>query len=90
LKDKYLDSVGELNKVNSIGLRDEWRNLDILIESDKKVNIWRCPVETISLSEAGFERVYQNSTVFPNIQIELGEKFELGVSLSLNKVSPGN
>jgi alpha-amylase len=87
LTDKYLDSTGELSQVKSIGLRDEWRNLDILIESDKKVNFWRCPVETISLSEAGFERVYQNSTVFPNIQIDLKKKFELGLSLSLNKIS---
>jgi 4-alpha-glucanotransferase len=86
LKDKYLDSIGKLNKVNSIGLRDEWRNLDILIETDKLVNIWRCPVETISLSEAGFERVYQNSTVFPNIQIKLDKKFEMEISLSLSKI----
>jgi alpha-amylase len=86
LKDKYLDSIGKLPNIDSLGLRDEWRNLDILIKTDKKVDFWRCPVETISLSEAGFERVYQNSSILPNIQLNLEKNFELHVSLNMQKL----
>ncbi len=86
LDDRYLDSIGEIADVKSIGMRDEWRNLDILVESNKDLDIWRFPIETISLSEAGFERVYQNSAVFPNIKIVLKKKWELELNLVLKKI----
>ena len=86
LGETYIDSAGEIKGVKSIGLRDEWRKLDILVKTDQELNIWRFPIETISLSEAGFERVYQNSTVFPNIKINLDKKWKFEISLSLNKI----
>ena len=37
--------------------------IDIGLQSEQDAEIWRTPVETVSLSEAGFERVYQSSSV---------------------------
>jgi len=34
--------------------------------------LWRAPVETVSQSESGFERVYQSSMVMPLWRISLG------------------
>jgi alpha-amylase len=65
-------------------LRDEWRKLDIQIECEKKGSIWRFPVETISLSEGGFERVYQSSAVFPNWKIELQKKWQASILLKIS------
>jgi alpha-amylase len=39
---------------------------------NKKATLWRFPIETISMSEAGFERVYQGSVILPNWKIRLG------------------
>jgi hypothetical protein len=82
--DKYLDSIGELRDVRFIGLRDDWRKLDIQLEVNEKSMIWRFPIETISLSEAGFERVYQSSAVFPNWKIELKNKWQVAITLKFS------
>ena len=37
--------------------------ISIDITTQKDATIWRTPVETVSLSEAGFERVYQSSSI---------------------------
>ncbi len=83
--DRYLDSVGILDRTNVIGIIDEWRNIKIELESDLPANIWRFPIETISLSEAGFERVYQNSVLLPNWKIRLDKKAEIKLKLKLSK-----
>jgi hypothetical protein len=84
--DPYLDSTAEIQDVQFIGLRDEWRNLDLQLELSKTSTIWRFPIETISLSEAGFERVYQSSVVFPNWQVELKDKWQVVIKLKMNSI----
>lgn len=59
----YLDSVGHLPVAKIIGLRDEYMRIDIRLEAEKTNDIIYTPVETISLSEGGFEKVYQSSAV---------------------------
>jgi alpha-amylase len=86
ISNKFLDSKAELENIQSIGLRDDWRKLDIQIECEKKGSIWRFPIETISLSEGGFERVYQSSAVFPNWKIELQKKWQTSILLKINTV----
>lgn len=80
LSDFYLDSTGSLTNRNSIGLRDEYLKIDIKLKSAKPAEIWRLPVETISLSEAGFERVYQSSTVLFIWEIELTDEWETDIA----------
>ncbi len=80
LSDFYLDSIGSLTNRESIGLRDEYLKIDIKLKSEKPADIWRLPVETISLSEAGFERVYQSSTVLFIWEIELEDEWETGLA----------
>jgi alpha-amylase len=86
LGDRYLDSTGEIRDIQFIGLRDDWRRLDLQLTLSKKSTIWRFPIETISLSEAGFERVYQSSVVFPNWQLELKNSWQVEISLYMNTV----
>lgn len=71
LEDARLRSMGELSNLSMIGLRDEWLGVDVRYRVDKPATFWRYPVETISLSEAGFERIFQSSVILPHWQIRL-------------------
>jgi alpha-amylase len=87
LKEKYLNSTGILKDSKMIGMKDLWRQLDIRIEFDQESDIWRFPVETISLSEGGFEKVYQSSVVFPNWKITLDKKWRVSIKQNISVIT---
>ncbi|NOX37680.1 MAG: DUF1926 domain-containing protein [Calditrichaeota bacterium] len=72
-----LVSVGELRDVHHVGLVDEYNRFKVDLTSDREARIWYLPVETVSLSEAGFERVYQNSAILFLFPVELNQTFEV-------------
>jgi alpha-amylase len=72
LDKRNLASTGETNNVDQVSLVDEWLNLKVTLEFSQPAILWRAPVETVSQSEAGFERVYQSSMVMPLWRISLG------------------
>jgi alpha-amylase len=78
-----LDSTGELPKETSIRLRDGIRKVDLVLSFNREAMIWRCPVETVSQSESGFERTYQSSVVLPGWKISLGRDESWSVALEL-------
>ena len=80
LKEKYLDTKAIMENAKFIGMKDLWRGLDIQVELDRDSTIWRFPIETISLSEAGFEKVYQSSVIFPNWRISLNQKWKATIT----------
>lgn len=59
------DSIGE------IGLKDEVQGLDIQLGWSEVGNLWRFPLETVSRSESGFERVYQSTVLLPHWRLSL-------------------
>lgn len=71
LSDPRLRSTGEIKMTNEVQLVDEWLGLRITLQLQKPATVWRFPIETISQSESGFERVYQSSVVFPSWRFEL-------------------
>lgn len=44
-------------------LVDEWQRVKVSLDADPEPRWWIVPVETISQSESGFERVYQGSAI---------------------------
>jgi hypothetical protein len=50
---------------------DEWQNVAATIEAPYAKEIWFAPIETISESEEGFERVYQGSQILAVWPLEL-------------------
>ena len=42
---------------------DEWQRVKITLETRPQATWWIVPIETISQSELGFERVYQGSAI---------------------------
>jgi 4-alpha-glucanotransferase len=61
LSHSRLNSVGEEAGVTEMGMRDGWLQLEVNFKTGKPAKFWRYPVETISQSEGGFEKVYQGS-----------------------------
>jgi len=83
LENSRANSIGETNGVMVFGLKDEYHKLDININLSEPCRLWRYPIETVSLSEYGFERVYQSSLTCPCFDIKLvpGAVKELGLKI---------
>jgi len=85
LEDRRLASLGELKDVSEVRLTDEWVGLEVVLKIDKSCHLWRFPVETISLSESGFERIFQGSCLLAYWPLELdpGKSFEVTIELGI-------
>jgi hypothetical protein len=44
-------------------MQDGWQKLRITLHAPGAENFWIAPIETVSESEEGFERVYQGSQI---------------------------
>ena len=85
LEDRKLASVGALNDVTEVHLIDEWNRMETVLKTNKSCHLWRFPVETVSLSESGFEKIFQGSCLllYWPLELEPGEKFEVTVELGI-------
>ena len=81
MKDNRCNSRGETGNVKNFGLKDEYHKLKINVALSQICRLWRMPIETVSLSEYGFERVYQSSLTCPcfDIKLEPGGSKELEI-----------
>jgi hypothetical protein len=62
---------------------DEWLGVKTVFRFSVPAVLWRFPVETVSLSESGFERLYQSSVVFPHWRMRLEQAVHLQVTQSV-------
>jgi alpha-amylase len=86
IKGKRLASVGNAGKAFDFGIADQYLKLDINFKLDLPCQLWHFPIYTVSLSEAGFEKVYQSSVLFPHWKLSLApeETWELKI---INKIT---
>ncbi len=61
--DLTLRSIGELKDVGKVELKDTYTGVSVSIEPSDTATLWRFPIETVSLSESGFERIFQGSSL---------------------------
>lgn len=90
LLDRKLRSVGEVDHSQMMGLRDEWLGVDVRIETGTAANFWRFPIETISLSEEGFERVFQSSVVIPHWRFRLEKEWQMKLVHRISRLKKGS
>ncbi|MCF7823525.1 MAG: DUF1926 domain-containing protein [Candidatus Marinimicrobia bacterium] len=83
----YLNSHGKDGGISQLSLIDEWDNFKIDLNFTDVSQLWRAPIETISMSEAGFERVYQASSILPHWHLTLnpGEVFNTEITICIDK-----
>ncbi len=86
VKDKKLMSIGNLPNIQQISLVDEWLNIKINIKADDASEFWRLPIETISISESGYEKLYQGSIVLPVWNITLKDKWEATIIQKISTI----
>ncbi|UCF04795.1 MAG: DUF1926 domain-containing protein [bacterium] len=88
IRDTYLQSTGEEADVGSISIVDKWLNVEITLTFNPTSLLWRFPIETISNSESGFERIYQGSSIVPvwHIDLKRGGRAECGIRVSVRPV----
>jgi alpha-amylase len=71
-----MNSSGSLPHASNIRLVDEYLKLAIGIDAAHADEIVRYPIETVSMSEGGFERMFQGSIVMPIWNVELSPNAE--------------
>ncbi len=87
LEERNLGSSGTSAEVKGISLVDGRRDLQLTLSWRQPALLWRAPVETVSLSEEGLERSYQQSLLLPRWDFHLaaGENCELNLQLHLSR-----
>jgi 4-alpha-glucanotransferase len=76
--DRYVEVGGARQRLRWAGaapaselkLVDEWQNIRVTLLAEDAKDYWAAPIETISESEEGFERVYQGSQILPVWPVE--------------------
>lgn len=63
---------GAEEEARRFAIVDEWLKVEARVTPDEPMELWRFPLETVSLSEGGFERVYQGSILLAHTMLELG------------------
>ncbi|MGB6877207.1 MAG: alpha-amylase/4-alpha-glucanotransferase domain-containing protein [Candidatus Acidiferrales bacterium] len=84
--DRYLEVGGKRQSLRWAGaapaselrLVDEWQNIRVTLQAENAKDYWVAPIETISESEEGFERVYQGSQVMAvwPVEFEPGKEWK--------------
>ncbi|MFA5148057.1 MAG: alpha-amylase/4-alpha-glucanotransferase domain-containing protein [Candidatus Omnitrophota bacterium] len=59
LKDPHLNKVGEAGGIKNICVNDQWYGVKVDLEFSEEASLWYFPIETVSDSEQGLERTYQ-------------------------------
>lgn len=71
---RFLDDLGHAPNAQAIALIDQYRSLGVGLRSDRPADIWHLPIHTVSLSEGGFEKVYQGTTIVHRYQLHLTDQ----------------
>jgi len=60
----------------------------VTIKTNRNSNLWRFPIETVSLSESGFERIFQGSCMllYWPLDLEPDKSFEVSVELGIRSL----
>jgi alpha-amylase len=80
---RSLSSRGESHPAEGVILVDRERGFRVELGWNRPARLWWAPVETVSLSESGLERVYQSTALLPTWSLTLRPGFAFTVSFVL-------
>jgi len=66
-----LRESAEHHGVTTVKLADEIEGVAVKLENNVAARLWRVPIESVSLSEGGFERVFQSVALFFSWELRL-------------------
>jgi alpha-amylase len=90
--DRYFEIAGERYPLrwcasasgSSLRVVDEWQGVSVTLTSPHAREFWITPIETVSESEEGFERIYQGSQIIAIWPVEMASGAEWHGQLNLN------
>jgi len=82
--DRYFESAGERHPLSwsaaapgsNLRVVDEWQGVSVTLTAPHAQEFWITPIETVSESEEGFERIYQGSQIVAVWPLELASGAE--------------
>lgn len=83
-----LDSTGAVPDVSRFALVDEWLGLRVAYTLSRQAEHWRFPIETVSNSESGIERLFQGTVLLPvwRIVVAPGQRFRVQIDQEVTEV----
>jgi len=82
---KTFSSFGEFLDLKKIVMHDGHYGIHMTLEIEPQCSLWHFPIETVSEGDAAYERMYQQSVVFPhwklNIKPESGQTITLKLKI---------
>ncbi len=90
--DRYFESVGQRYPLrwsaaasgSELRVVDEWQRVAAALNAPDAQNFWISPIETVSESEGGYERIYQGSQIIAVWPVELAPGAEWKGKLTLS------
>jgi alpha-amylase len=77
------DGTGQAAAISDLGFGNDWVGIAVGAQPGPAADAWWSPIATISNSEAGFERVYQGSSLLVSWPLTLHPGETRAVSLRL-------
>jgi 4-alpha-glucanotransferase len=86
-----LGSRGRLDGAHGLAMVDEWLGGEVALSFTAPAEVSWAPVETVSLSESGFERIYQGSALLVAWPVRLapGETWEVSLRVRVGEMAAG-
>ena len=89
--DRYFETHGQryplrwgaATPASELRVVDEWQGISVTLDAPKAQDFWVTPIESVSESEDGFERIYQGSQIIAVWPVELAPGREWKGSLAL-------
>jgi hypothetical protein len=89
--DRYFESDGQRYPLrcgaaapaSELRVVDEWQGIGVTLSAPGAKDFWIAPIETVSESEEGFERIYQGSQIIAVWPVELAQGAEWRCQLRL-------
>jgi alpha-amylase len=76
------DTAGSAGGVERFGQGNSYIGVEVATHVSPSADAWWAPIDTISNSESGFERVYQGSALLLSWPIDLGPGERVSVSVA--------
>jgi alpha-amylase/alpha-mannosidase (GH57 family) len=89
LEDSHFDSTGEVANVREFHIGNVWLHQDMGFALSEAATLWRFSIETVTGSEAGFERTHQGSCFVMHwpLLLEAGKTWSVEISCQGSDVS---
>jgi 4-alpha-glucanotransferase len=86
-----LGSRGRFEGAHGLAMVDEWLGGEVALSFTAPAEVAWAPVETVSLSESGFERIYQGSALLVAWPVRLapGETWEVSLRVRVGEMAAG-